>query len=264
MGSRFPRTPHGVLLVGHGTREPAGIQEFCLTAGLISKIIDDAMSPIQWDVIPCYLEFAKPTILEGVAPLVLRQVREITVMPLLLFAAGHAKHDIPSAIAAAAASYPLLRIRQAAHLGCAPSVVVLSRQRYAEALAQRPVVSSRETLLLLIGRGSHDRDATAEMYEFARLRREQGDADRVDVGFLAMARPSLVEALAAIPREGIRRIVIQPHLLFDGLLLRELRCAVEQFARERPDQECILTERLGVSPLVADAAIERILAMQAT
>lgn len=263
MGSSFPRTPHGVLLVGHGTRELTGISEFYATAKVISWLIDDAMSPIQWGIIPCFLELAEPTIADGISQLAQRNVEQITVMPLLLFAAAHAKHDIPAAVAEAAARYPQLKIRQAAHLGCARSIVALSEQRFAESLQDRPQVPASETLHLMVGRGSRDPDATAEMHELARLRSEQGTAARVEVAFLAMAQPSLADALQAIPRNVYRRVVVQPHLLFDGLLLAELRETVEDFARARPDLECVLTERLRVSKLVADAVVQRVHAAQA-
>ena len=121
---------------------------------------------------PSFLEFARPSIEEGLAGLVAQGVGEVVVAPLLLFAADHVRRDIPAAVSKAAARHPGLRVRQVGHLGCHPRVVELSKRRFDEALIGRTAVSPRESLLLLVGRGSRDRRATEEMLRFADLRRQ--------------------------------------------------------------------------------------------
>ena len=140
-------------------------------------------------------------------------------MPLLLTAAGHAKRDIPGAIAEVSGRHPELIVRQTAALDCHPRIVDLSTRRYDEALADRLAVPPEQTLLLLVGRGSSDPAAVATVRRFAALRAERSKVGRVETCFAAVAKPSLEEMLPVVAAAGFQRIVVQPHLLFRGRLL---------------------------------------------
>jgi sirohydrochlorin cobaltochelatase len=82
----------GLLVVGHGTRNSHGLAEFGEVARQVAELAD------EFAVEACFLELAEPTIAMGVQRLLQRGVERLTVAPLLLFAAGHAKRDIPTAV----------------------------------------------------------------------------------------------------------------------------------------------------------------------
>ena len=232
----------GVLLVGHGTASEAGTRQI-LT---LSRQLADRLAPRP--VEPAFLELQQPEIAAGARRLSERGATQLVVAPLLLFAAGHAKQDIPIAVSAAFAGKgqrgPVV---QAQHLGCHPSIVELSRQRFREALSQKSPLLPAETALILVGRGSHDASATAEMHEFARLRHDPAEAHDIFVSFLAMARPPLAETLAEVARRGYRRIVVQPHLLFQGELADTVQRAVAETQQRHPEQEWVLASLLADS-----------------
>ena len=92
--------PLGVLLVGHGTRDEVGTQQFFE----LSEKLQQHLPSMQ--VQPCLLEFQQPTIPEAWNRLVSQGVSEIRVAPLLLFAAGHAKQDIPDLVQKCQAETP--------------------------------------------------------------------------------------------------------------------------------------------------------------
>lgn len=257
-----------IVLVGHGTRDEVGRGEFLALADLLAA--RSAPSP----VVPCFLEFARPTIGEAVIEAVAAGADEIVVAPLMLFAAGHAKHDIPAAVESAlrrAAGQHHRRVawRQADVLGCHEKLVELSARRHTEAIARgplskpvqphagalptEPVPADDETCLVLVGRGSYDADATAEMRLFARLRLSATPVARCDVAFLAMAEPRYRPVLRAAGERGWRRIVVQPHLLFAGELLERLRGDVAALTGEFSATEWMLAEHLGADRLLADA-----------
>ncbi|MEX2173846.1 MAG: CbiX/SirB N-terminal domain-containing protein [Pirellulaceae bacterium] len=236
----------GLLLVGHGTRSPAGQQEFLTLAGLTSP----RLAPVR--VEPAFLELAEPTIAAGLARLVEQGASRIVVLPLLLFAAGHAKQDIPAAVAEAAQGLGRgdLPILQAEHLGCQADILELSRWRVTQALhdcgnAAGDTVAASETCLLLVGRGSRDESATAEMHEFASLRSADGVAATTEVAFIAMAQPSVTAMLPRVAAAGYRRVIVQPHLLFHGELLETLRTDVRTVAAAHPQQEWLLSAHLS-------------------
>ncbi len=250
------RTRNGLLLVGHGTRDSRGLADFqCLAAVLREMAVDHCVEA-------CYLELAEPTIAAGVSRLVQAGVGQITVAPVLLFSAGHAKRDIPAAVAAAAADYPNIAIRYCEPLDGGAEILALSQKRFTEALVGRREIPSERTLLLMVGRGSSDADATAAMHRFAQARAKTAAVAKVAVCFVAMQQPSLTTALAEAREQNFGRIVVQPHLLFHGEVLAQIEAAVQTAAAgaehgEARGTEWIVTGSLGPEPELAAAILQR-------
>ncbi|MBX9788455.1 MAG: sirohydrochlorin chelatase [Pirellulales bacterium] len=241
-----------ILVIGHGTREPQGIAQ-------LHQFVDqlrDALAPRL--VAPAFLEFAQPTIPEAIDTLTGAGATRVVAAPLLLFAAGHALRDIPELLADAERTHSRIEFRQARCLECHPAVVELSALRYREALAaaDRSGADDRDTLLLFVGRGSREPEANAEMFRFARLRFEATPVAWLEVCFTALAEPSLergLEIAAALP---FGRVVVQPHLLFDGQLRQRIEHGVAATRRSCPQKEWIVTEILGPHRLLLEAVRE--------
>src|SRR5205807_5812794 len=81
-----------LLIAGHGSRDPDGIAEFLDLARHFRAARPDLPVEIS------FLEFARPTIQEGIDGLCQRGVRTIVVVPGVLMAAGHAKNDMASEV----------------------------------------------------------------------------------------------------------------------------------------------------------------------
>lgn len=263
-----PPDADGILLVGHGTRDPRGVAEFL---GFAEKL-RPTLAPRPMEA--CFLEIAEPPIPVAMNRLIAGGVGRITVVPLLLTAAGHAKRDIPEAMAEVCREHPTITVRQTAALDCHPRIVDLSTRRFEEAVAatRQPAVPANQTLLLLVGRGSSDPAAIATIRRFAAIRAERSKVGRVETCFAAVAKPSVDEMLPVVAAAGFRRIVVQPHLLFHGRLHEEIREAVEQFhgaknsdfaTREtafdsRHQTQWIVTEPLGPEAELVEAVVHRI------
>ncbi len=160
----------GLLLIGHGTRDKAGIAEIKSLANSVRDLL-----PLTIPVELCYLEIAEPTINAGIEKLVTRGNR-IVVAPLLLFEASHAKRDVPEMLEAALQANPNLRFSSLPPVWVASRILRLSQERLlaAKTISLKHVASydSRQTtscssssanpstasrMLLVIGRGSSDR-----------------------------------------------------------------------------------------------------------
>jgi sirohydrochlorin ferrochelatase len=201
---------------------------------------------------------ADPTIAVGIERLAARGVRRVIVVPLVLFAAGHAKRDVPEAVGAAASQYRV-EWRQAEHLGLHPRMVELSTLRYDETVAGLPPVAAAETLLIVVGRGSSDPAATVETQALAELCSAAGRAARVETAFLALCEPRLDDVLRWAAEAGcFRRVVVQPHLLFRGEMLQAVDSRVAAARSRRPDIDWHVTSHLGVHRLLLEALVERI------
>lgn len=252
----------GLLLVGHGTRDIEGQAEF----GQLAERVAAALPGVT--VVACCLELTEPSIAEGVDELVRRQVRSFVVVPVLLFAGGHARTDIPGAVAEAVAAHPGLTYSQATHLGCQTPLIALSVRRFVDA---RPVFpnetdlgaragvfapSPATTSLVFVGRGGSDLDARAEMHHFVAQRLQVTPVGHCVTGFLAGPGPTLQESLDAAMASGASTIVVQPHLLFQGRLVREVRRVVEQRAAARPDLVWRLAEHLGPADEIVNVLLE--------
>jgi sirohydrochlorin ferrochelatase len=245
-------SPLGILLVGHGTRDARGIDEFLAVA------VNVALSRPKAAVESCFLELAAPSILSGVARLAKRGVRQFVVSPVLLFGAGHAKRGVPEQVAFALASFPEMSSIQAAHLGCHPAILEQSWDRFDEAVRKMPNMPPEETVLIFVGRGSNDDDATREMHYFAKRAPQNSTVSATHVGFLAMARPTLEATLTHVVAGNPRRICVQPHLLFDGLLMAEVQSIVCRWAEACPEIDFQVIECLGPTPKVSRAILERV------
>jgi sirohydrochlorin cobaltochelatase len=255
-----------VVVVGHGTADPVGADETRQIATLAAKLLPDVAVELG------FLEVIGPSIGEALERLAARGCTEVVAAPLLLFTAGHARRDVPEAVRDGAARVGLT-VRQSDALGCHPDILELSRQRRREALAVIAPVPAENTVLLMIGRGSSDPTAHRQLHDFARASClddptfSAGAAGvfpaRIELGFVAAARPTLGEAIDHAAAEAVagscgavRRVVVQPHLLFRGHVEEQVTAAVERGRRDHPGIEWVQVQRLGADPLVARALID--------
>jgi sirohydrochlorin ferrochelatase len=241
------QSTEGLLIIGHGTRESKGVAAMLDIARQTAALTRGSL------VEPCFLEMASPTIAQGVGRLVAQGARRIRAVPLLLFAAGHVRRDIPRALAASQSEYPDVEIEQAAHLGCQTPIVELSARRYREAMVRQPAAAGEKTSLIMVGRGSRDADATREMYDFAEHRRRMVPVDTLQVCFLAFQQPRLPLALEQAAKSGAKQVVVQPHLLFAGTLLERFHAEVNLARKRWPATDWITTDVLGPEQLIAMA-----------
>ena len=249
----------GVIIVGHGTADPVGAAETHAVGRLVAALLPGV--PVEVG----FLEVIGPTIAEALAALAARGCRAVVAAPLLLFTAGHARRDIPEALAAGGQAAGIA-VRQAAALGCHPHIVGLARRRRREAVRGREAVPAAATSLVMIGRGSSDPLALRQLLEFTGATFAVGsgacphdlECARVGFGFVAAAEPRLAAALdAAAAGPGVRRVVVQPHLLFRGHVEEQVAAAVATARERHPAIEWIVTAHLGAEPDVADALVDR-------
>ena len=92
------------MLCGHGSRSEPAVAEFANLVFRLKSLLPNI--PIEFG----YLEFAKPIISDGLDKLREAGVTEIVALPAMLFAAGHAKNDIPSVLNTYNYKYPKLKI----------------------------------------------------------------------------------------------------------------------------------------------------------
>lgn len=242
-------SPDGLLLVAHGTRSAEGVASTFELCRRVRELVD---LPVE----VCFLELAEPALPEGLNEMARRGLKHIAVSPILLFSAGHAKVDIPAALADAAREHPGVCFQQALALESHPLVIEQSVRRFREAVSAEPKDLATDTLLVMVGRGSRDAEAAAEFARFARLRWDCHPTAWLETAFVAMAKPSLEQTTAMAARMGFGRVVVQPHLLFAGDLETRIQQHVAARAEEFPECQWITTGTLGPTELIAQALVD--------
>jgi sirohydrochlorin cobaltochelatase len=251
-GGRWP-AGYGLLVVGHGTADPLGAAE----AAAVAALVADRLPGVPVEI--GFLEVIEPGIGAAVARLAARGCRTVVAAPLLLQTAGHARQDVPEALAAAAAE-ARVGVVQAGSLGCHPALVAVSRHRRRAAVLKRDRVAAAVTALVMVGRGASDPTTAAQLEAFTALSLagDPGAPAHVTQGFVAVTRPHLADALAgAAGLPGIRRVVVQPHLLFRGHVEREVTAAIARARGAAPRIDWVTTARLGGGAAVSVALVER-------
>ncbi|MGH7095771.1 MAG: sirohydrochlorin chelatase, partial [Stellaceae bacterium] len=152
-------TKTAVLLCGHGSRDPEAIGEFEHAAAGLRPLLPD------YDFAVGYLEFARPTIRDGLDGLAARGARRIYAVPGMLFAASHIKNDLPREMDSFAAANPEIEVRLARDLAIDAKLLAAAAERIAAAAPDR----RDETLLVVVGRGTSDPDANSNISKIARL-----------------------------------------------------------------------------------------------
>jgi sirohydrochlorin cobaltochelatase len=239
-----------VLVIGHGTRDSAGTAEFRDFVRTCAPHWPDRR------VESCFLELADPPILPALDAAIAVGVGDIVVAPAFLLGAGHIKNDVPTAIDAARARHPGVTIRCAAPLGVEPRLLRVLDDRIAT--VADGAVPATETAILLVGRGTSDPDANADVYKLGRLLWEGRAWRNVECAFIGQTRPALVEGLARCAALGARRVIVAPLFLFTGVLLERIGRQVGEQAAHYPGVELVVAPHLGADPRLAALLAQRV------
>lgn len=114
-----------------------------------------------------------------------------------------------------------------------------------------------ELCILLIGHGSRDAGANAELEGVVAAYRSAHPEARVEVAYIELARPFVAEALAEVAPMA-RRVVVVPLFLFAaGHVKMDLPLAVEEARHRFPATEFVLALCLGVHPALVSLAYDR-------
>jgi sirohydrochlorin cobaltochelatase len=242
-----------VLICGHGSRDPQAVAEFANLAERLAGRFGG------WPVAHAYLEFARPIIAEGLDRLVAEGARRILAAPAMLFAAGHTKDDIPSVLNAYQARTPGVEIAYGRDLGLDPNMVRAAGARVCEAAAAGgDDVPPHETLLLVVGRGTSDPDANANVAKVTRLLWEGLGFGWAETAYSGVTFPLVEPALERAARLGFRRIVVLPYFLFTGVLVGRIYAAADRLAARHPNIQFVKAPYLGGHPLVVETLVERV------
>ncbi len=241
----------GILICGHGSRNPKAIEEFANLALLLKSTIPKV--PVEFG----YLEFARPVLEEALEKLRAQSVERVIAIPAMLFAAGHAKNDIPSLLN----DYSFrtgMKIDYGRELGVNSLMIGAAGERIKQAIQSASSFPLTETLLVVVGRGSSDPDANSNVSKIARMLVEGIGLGWGETVYSGVTFPLVEPGLRHLVRLGFKRIIVFPYFLFSGVLVSRVRRHTKNVAVDFPGIEFISADYLGCHPMVIQAFRERI------
>ena len=244
---------YGVMVCGHGSRDEDAVSEFLNFAKKLKNQL------LQYELDWGFLEFANPVIKSGLDSLREKGIREIMSVPVMLFAAGHAKNDIPSVLNAYQAQYPELSISYGRELGIDLKLIRAAGERVKEAIEQADGdISPEETLLMVVGRGASDPDANSNVSKVTRMLWEGLGLGWAETAYSGVTFPLIKPGLEHASKLGYKRIVVFPYFLFTGILVKRIYQYTNMVAAEHPEIQFVKASYLNDHPLVLDTFSERV------
>ncbi len=244
---------YGVMVCGHGSRDEDAVSEFLNFAKKLKNQL------LQYELDWGFLEFANPVIKSGLDSLREKGIREIMSVPVMLFAAGHAKNDIPSVLNAYQAQYPELSISYGRELGIDLKLIRAAGERVKEAIEQADGdISPEETLLMVVGRGASDPDANSNVSKVTRMLWEGLGLGWAETAYSGVTFPLIKPGLEHASKLGYKRIVVFPYFLFTGILVKRIYQYTDMVAAEHPEIQFVKASYLNDHPLVLDTFSERV------
>jgi sirohydrochlorin cobaltochelatase len=241
-------TETGVLVCGHGSRDAEAVREFELLATALRPRFPG------YDFATGYLEFATPTIRDGLETLVRRGAKRIYAVPGMLFAASHVKNDLPWEVNSFIADNPGVDVRFGRDLGIEVKLINAAAERIAAAAPG----DRSDSLLVVVGRGTNDPDANSNISKIARMLWEGMGFGWAEAAYSGVAHPRVDAALDRAAQLGFRRIVVFPYFLFTGVLVKRIYTQTDEAAARHPEIEFVKAAYLRDHPLLLDAFVERV------
>jgi sirohydrochlorin cobaltochelatase len=248
-----------LLLAAHGTRDQAGAAAFGALAERVGKLAAAGGTRVAGG----FIELSPPPLREAVAALVGSPApgnmapgavvpRNVVAVPMMLSAAGHAKGDIPAALARERTRHPGLTWTYARPLGPHPALLGLLAARIS-AVAD----PGAEPAVLVVGRGSSDPDANADVVKTTRLLWEGRAYPLAETAFVSLTGPSVAEGLERCRLLGARQVVVARYFLFPGVLPDRVAAQAGDFAAAHPELDIRCTDVLGDCDEIAALVYER-------
>jgi sirohydrochlorin cobaltochelatase len=243
------------MICGHGSRSQAAVDEFAVLAEKLPHLL-----PADWPVEYGYLEFANPVIRDGLDRLRAQGCDRILAVPGMLFAAMHAKNDIPTVLNTYAAKHGV-DISYGRELGVDPKMIAAAADRIRNAMAEADkngVVAAECTCLVVIGRGASDPDANGNVAKIARMLHEGLGFGWCEIGYSGVTFPLVEPCLTHAAKLGYKRIVVFPYFLFTGILIDRIYGFTDQVAAAHPDIDFVKAGYLNDHDQVLATFAERI------
>jgi sirohydrochlorin cobaltochelatase len=243
-----------IVICGHGSRHDNMLAEF---RNFIRKIkIQFPKNPLSHG----FLEISDPNIETTLKKVIKTGAKKILVIPVMLFAAGHIKKDIPNLIRKSLTKNSKIEVKIAREIGIDKKLLKVAKQKIEKTLQTSPhIISERETMLMVIGRGTSLKKVNEKIVNISRSLKKQMKFSENKTSFVGVATPDFKTSLTESAKKKFKRIVIFPYLLFTGTLLNRIHAITGKISQQFPETEFLISSCFKDHPLVIKSFTERIM-----
>ncbi len=195
-------TDPALLVIGHGSRDQAGVAEYWRFVDLVARTTD---VPVGGG----FIELAEPDLDTAIDKLVADGATHVVGVPLVLLGAGHMKLDGPAALDRGRRRHPYVHFDYGRALAIHHLVLDVAAAR----------VPRDAGAVVVVGRGSSDPDANADLFKIGRLLQDATGVPIVEPAFVSLADPRVPAAIDRCRRLGAECIAVVPYFLFTGVLV---------------------------------------------
>lgn len=249
-------TPLGILVLGHGTQDEQGYQEFLFFVDRLSQSLTVSLQTDSFYLTYAFLELVKPDFMESVRDLYARGIRSILVVPMFLALAGHMKHDVPLLIKEASHSFSGVMMQVLPAFGDEDAVVQGLLNRLYEVTIHADV---NRCAIVLVYRGSSDVSALEQVQNVVEKVSYALSSKQVIMASMFGLGDSVSDVVQRVGHTDIDRIIILPYLLFHGFLFTKLRSLVDKRNSDKETVPCTLATYLGVQEMLVELTMQRII-----
>jgi sirohydrochlorin cobaltochelatase len=187
-------------------------------------------------------------------------VDEILAVPGMLFAATHARNDIPSVLTSYQEKHSNIKIKYGRELALHPEMITAFQARILEALKVDSIQEGElyDTMLVVVGRGTSDVSANAEAAKLTRIVAENMGFGWSETVYSGVTFPSVGQGLNIVTGLGYKKIVVAPYFLFTGRLIDRIYKYVDIAAKQFPNIEFLKAKYLADQDHVINTFVDRI------
>lgn len=229
-----------LLIVGHGARDKEGDGNREVEA--FAQRWRQRRPELTIQV--CFIEYAEVLLAEGLSRAA-QGADRVLVLPLILGAAGHVRMEIPAAIDQARINFPQVTFLCSRNIGAEGKVLDMVRFRLHQAMARLDMPDPRTTGVILLGRGSSEPAANAEVAKLSRWLYETTDHELIDIAFTGITHPRLEGVVQRQVRLGMSQLIVLPFYLFTGRLIKRIQRQVDRLRTTYPDRPLALAPYIG-------------------
>lgn len=235
LGAR--QADEGVVLVGHGSQCVMSVDEMHAIGRHLAATRPDLAIEVG------FLEMTDPPAGVALDRLVERGATTVTVLPLMLFAAGHAKSDAPAIVLEGRARHPGITLLYGRPFGVDHALLTIANDNIVES-------GGAGLPLLVIARGTSDPDANGDACKATRLLSEFSGAPFGVTGFSGVTGPRVPEALEIAAKLGAEKVCAFAWFLCNGKLIERMRADYRDFT-DRTGVEVVDAGYFGPDPRLA-------------
>jgi sirohydrochlorin cobaltochelatase len=242
-----------IMICAHGNHDDSVVDEF----NKLAKNMRERFP--KYDVGTGFLGSTRRVLRAEIEKLIERGAKKIIFLPSMLFDSRYMENNLSYEINNFASFHPNIEFICIHELAIDPKLLTAIRDRIEECeAAALTSIDRKETLLMVVGRGTNDADANSNVHKVARMLWEGLGFGWAEVSYSSGAYPLVNEGMTHAMKLGYKRIIVFPYFLFTGTLVHSIYAWANAAQKANPDVEVLNAPHLNDHTQLIDCFVDSI------